>query len=362
MSATPKRHIVRWLAAGVALLALVGGAVAVADPDEQGTAAPKSRSTRPTGSAIAAGGLALRVSPTASGPPCGSASARTVASVYDRVARRIYEGEVHSREVRADIAHITGSQELLSALSSADAQAVHKAVYSIVYAPHWHIVRLRVTQHGGVLADVGGPYIIAPVSGSLTVNGRRIGTYTMSVQDDVGYVKLVSRFIGVPIDLYGTPRPSGAFLMGTLKPPPSSVKDGTTLKVGGGAYLARVLHPNAFPEGKLQAAIFVPVPTRAEAAQSCQTLRLAAWRNVVEHVAARFTPLMGHYQEFVGTLQGSTADPAYVRVGNRQIAGLNAGPRHIPRHGTVKYRGAIWHVFSWSPHPPARIYFLTPGG
>jgi len=25
------------------------------------------------------------------------------------------------------------------------------------------------------------------------------------VQDDLGYVKLVSRFIGVPIDLYGTP-------------------------------------------------------------------------------------------------------------------------------------------------------------
>jgi drug/metabolite transporter superfamily protein YnfA len=362
MSATPKRHIVRWLVVSASLVALVGGAVAFADPDESGTAAHKARPADLLGSAAAVGGLVLRPTPTGAGPPCGSASARTVASVYDKVALRIYEGEIHSREVRADIAHITGSQELLSALAASDTQAVHRAVYSIVYAPHWHIVRLRVTQNGRVLADVGGPYIIAPVSGPLTVNGKKVGTYTMSVQDDVGYLKLVSRFIGVPIDLYGPPRAPGAFLMGTLKPAPSTVSDGTTVEVGGSAYLARVLHPDAFPEGKLQATIFVPVPTRAQAAQSCQALRLAAWRNVVEHVAARFTPLDTRYQEFVGTLQGATASPAYVRIGNRQIAGLNAGPHHIPRHGTVKYRGATWHVFSWSPHPPARIYFLTPGG
>lgn len=361
MFARGKRRALRWLAAGVALLALVGGAVAFADPDEPVTLAPRSRSTGPAGGTAVAG---LAVPPTAASPgaACGAASARTVASVYDRVARRIYEGEVHSQEVRTDIAHVTGSQELLGALASANAQAVHKAVYSIVYAPHWHIVRLRVTQNRRVLADVGGPYIIAPVSGALTVNGRHVGIYTMSVQDDVGYLKLVSRFTGVPIDLYGTPRPPGAFLMGTLEPAPSTVSDGTTVKTGGRAYFTRVLHLDAFPAGKLQAAIFVPAPTRGEAAQSCQALRLAAWGNVVEHIAARFTPLAGHYQQFVGTLQGSTASPSYVRIGARQIAGLNPGPRRIPRHGAVKYRGATWRVFSWEPHPPARIYFLTPGG
>ncbi|MGH2912093.1 MAG: hypothetical protein ACRDJ3_06415 [Solirubrobacteraceae bacterium] len=357
MFARRKRPTLRWLVAGIALLALIGGAVAVADPDESETGAHKSRSI-----GARAPGLALRATPDTPGPPCGAAGARTVASVYERVARRIYEGEIHSREVMADIAHITGSRELLSALASSDAQAVHKAVYSIVYAPHWHIVRLRVTHNGHVLADVGGPDILAPVSGSLTANGKRLGTYTMSVQDDVGYVKLVSRFVGVPIDLYGPPRPRGEFLLGTLKPAPFAMADGTTVKVGGRAYLVRVLHPNAFPTGKLQAAIFVPLPTQTEAAQSCQALRVAAWRNVVEHVAARFTPLAGHYQQFVGTLQGSTANPAYVRIGKRQIAGLNRGPRRVPSRGTVRYRGARWHVFSWSPHPPARIYFLTPEG
>ncbi|HEY2632109.1 MAG TPA: hypothetical protein VGI26_07000 [Solirubrobacteraceae bacterium] len=358
MSAIPKRGTRRWLVAGVALAALVGGAVAVADPDESSSPAHGSRSTEKTSPTV--NGLALRPPSSEAGPPCGAASAQTVASVYDRVARRIYEGEIRGHEVRTDIARITGSQELLSALASTDVQAVHRAVYSIVYAPHWHIVRLRVTQSGHVLADVGGPYIIAPVSGPLTVNGKKVGTYTMAVQDDVGYVKLVSRFIGVPIELYGTPRPPGVFLMGTLKPAPPAVSDGMTVKVGGHAYLARIMHPNAFPAGKLKTAILVPLPTRAQAAQSCESLRLAAWLNVVEHVASRFTPLTREYQDFLGTLQGATANPAYVRIGHRQIAGLNAGPRHIPRHGTVKYRGATWHVFSWAPHPPARIYVLTP--
>lgn len=361
MSARPKRHIVRWLVVGVALLALVGGAVAVANPDESATSTKKGPQTV-SGAAVPTDGSNASAAVARSAGACGAASTQTMAGVYERVARRIYEGEVHSNEVRADAAHITGSQELLSALASSNAQAVHRAVYSIVYTPHWHIVRLRVSQNGHVLADVGGPYILAPISGSLTVNGRKVGTYTMSVQDDVGYVKLVSRFIGVPIDLYGTPHPPGSFLMGTLNPAPATVSDGQVVKVGGGTYLTHVLNTNAFPQGKLKAALFAPAARQAESAQSCQALRLAAWGEVVKHVAARFTPLDTHYQDFVGTLQGSTASPAYVRIGNRQIAGLNAGPRHIPRHGTVKYRGATWRVFSWAPHPPARIYLLTPGG
>ena len=88
-----------------------------------------------------------------------------------------------------------------------------------VYKPHWHIVRLRVERGGHVLADVGGPHVTAPVSGMLRAHGRTLGRYVMSVQDDLGYVKLVTRFIGAPIDLYQTrlvrdghaaPGPAGA--------------------------------------------------------------------------------------------------------------------------------------------------------
>src|SRR6476660_5964591 len=135
MPARPKRRAVRWLAAGVVVLALVGGAVAVADPDSSGPAARGSRRVPVGGARVSAGNSTVRP-PSGAVPECGAASTQTVATVDYRVAQRIYTGEIHSREVRADIAHVTGSQELLSALASSNAQAVQRVVGSIVYTPH----------------------------------------------------------------------------------------------------------------------------------------------------------------------------------------------------------------------------------
>ena len=77
-----------------------------------------------------------------------------------------------------------------------------QAVTSLVYS-HTHVVRLRVTSGSTVLADVGGPYIIAPVGGTPALPRRaRSGTTSLSVQDDLGYVKLETRFIGAPLVLH----------------------------------------------------------------------------------------------------------------------------------------------------------------
>jgi hypothetical protein len=333
-------------------MVLIGVAVAAADQDEPGPSARSSRlsGTQPSGKGPGAG---------SSSGPCGAASAQTIAAVYVHVAKRIYSGETAGHEVSIDLAHIAGSQQLVSAVASSNQVAAYAAVHTIVYTPHWHIVRLRVVKNGRVLADVGGPYIIAPLTGTLRQNGRKVGSFVTAVQDDLGYVKLVTRFIGVPIDLYGTPRPPASLVMGTLAPAPPPA-DGTIVKVGGARYLARTLAANAFPSGKLKVALFIPIPSRASARQSCVAIRNAAWGSVVKHVAARFSPLTSHYDDMAGTLQGSTGGLTFVRVGSRQIAGLSAGPARLPTHGTVSYRGRRWQVFSWSPHPPARIYFLAP--
>ncbi len=290
----------------------------------------------------------------ASGAQCGPATAATIAAVDDSVARRIYAGELTGTEVSTDIAHVTGSAELLAALERADQPAVFAAVHTLVYTPHWHIVRLRVLQHGRVLADVGGPDIIAPVSGALRVKGRTVGGFVMSVQDDLGYVKLVSRFIGVPIDLYR----AGSFVMGTLKPPPASVSNGTTVTVGRSEYQAVVFDTAAFPAGTLKVALFVPAPASTLAARGCASVRLAAWSDVAHHIAARFTPLSARYSDFRDTLQFLSGGQVFVRSGSVRLAG--AGPARVPRHGTVKYHGRTWAVYSWEAIPPARIYFLTP--
>jgi hypothetical protein len=286
---------------------------------------------------------------------CGSASASTIASVDDAVAQGIYEGELRSREVSADIAHVTGSQALLSALEAGDSAAVHSAVHAIVYTPHWHIVRLRVAKTGHVLADVGGPDVIAPVSGVLSSNGEVLGRYLMSVQDDLGYQKLVTRLIGIPIDLYR----NGSFLMGTLEPAPPRLNEGASVSVSGASYRVQLQTAKAFPSGTLRIALFIPDPAPTVTAASCAAVRLAAWGEVATNIAAQLQPLQNHYQDLVDVLHGTTGGPAYVVSRSKRIAGGSV-PKQIPSHGTVRFDGRSWAVFSWEPLEHVRVYFLTP--
>jgi hypothetical protein len=286
---------------------------------------------------------------------CGSTAATAIAAVDTAVAQGIYEQELHSREVSRDVGHVTSSQALLVALESGSEAAVREAVHAIVYTPHWHIVRLRVVKAGRVIADVGGPDVIAPLSGTLRAKGRPLATYVMSVQDDLGYVKLVSRFIGIPVDLYR----DGAFLMGTLQPAPPPSSGERTVMIHGSSYLLRLLSASAFPSGSLRVALLIPIPSSALAAESCAAVTLAAWGNVAMHIAARLQPLQDHYQALVDVLHGTTGGPAYVRSGAKPLAGGHL-PSHLPVRGLVSYGGRTWSVFSWEPMPPARVYFLTP--
>ena len=292
--------------------------------------------------------------PATSAMGCGRATAATIASVDEAVAQRIYAGELSGTKVREDIAHVTGSTELLKALGSADQRAVFAAVHRLVYTPHWHIVRLRVLQHGRVMADIGGPDVIAPISGTLRLNGRAIGSFVMSVQDDRGYVKLVSRFIGVPIDVYR----AGSFVMGTLEPPPVSVSDRQSLMIGESDYRSVVLSTAAFPAGTLKVALFVPTAAGTLASGSCASVRLAAWSDVAHHIAALFAPLSARYGDFRDLLQWLSGGWVFVRSGSVRLAG--AGPARVPRQGTVEYRGRTWAISSWEAIPRGRIYFLTP--
>lgn len=339
-----RRRSPLWLLLAAVVVSAIG-AVAAAAPRDDLRAPRLAATAAATGGGAATGTVAA---------PCGAATAATIAAVDRTVAERIYAGELRSTAVSADAGHVTHSAALLSALAASDGPATYAAVHALVYAPHWHIVRLRVLQAGRVLADVGGPHIIAPVTGVLRRHGRVLGSYVMSVQDDTGYVKLVSRFIGVPIDLYG---PSG-FLMGTLQPAPA--EGSGTATAGGHAYLPVDFGALAFPSGSLQVELFVPAPATALAAESCDSVRTAAWGSVAQHVAARFRPLAAHYQDLADVLRSLTGGVTLVRAEAHDLVG-GSSPARLPAGGTVRFAGRSWSVFSWAPSTRARVYLLTPG-
>jgi len=57
-------------------------------------------------------------------------------------------------------------------------------------------VRLRVLAGGQLLSDVGGPFVLAPVSAPLAPARAHDRRFVLSIQDDLGYRLLAQRLAG----------------------------------------------------------------------------------------------------------------------------------------------------------------------
>jgi hypothetical protein len=291
---------------------------------------------------------------------CGSASTATIAAVDATVARNIYRNELAGREVSFDLAQITGAHDLLAAVTARDPAATLRAVQRIVYHPAWHIVRLRVLDTSGrVLADVGGPYVIAPVPGVLRSGGHVVASFVMSVQDDAGETKLETRFLGDPIGIYV----SGRLVAERYGNLPSRPPRGTTSTVGGVSYRAVSETENAFPSGTLTEVILVAPAPAAAATRSCAAVRAGEFGRVAERFAELAVSLPQHYPGYATTVSIYTGAMVFVRAGARQLASTGgSGPASLPVRGTIEAGGRKRLVFSFEPAPSTRVYLLVPPG
>lgn len=290
---------------------------------------------------------------------CGAAAAATLAKTAGQVAMQVYAHELSGPGVRADQHQVEGYRPLLSALASGNRAGIRKAVTSLVYS-HTHIVRLRVIQGSAVLADVGGPYIIAPVGGELHFHGRTVGHYLLSVQDDLGYVKLETRYVGLPLVLHmGTLQLP---LEGTLAPGPAKIPNLGPVVYKGTGYEAFSFNALAFPQGELRISLLVPPPASLSA-KSCTAIRLSELDRVAKLVWDRYSLLSAPSSAYVNQVRSLTGGLAYVRSSTRQLAGSTGpGPARLPAHGTVKYRGDTWRVSSFPSRvarTPVRVYVLV---
>jgi hypothetical protein len=292
------------------------------------------------------------------GPACGGATSRTLAAADGMVAERIYTNELVGPETSADKRQVEGYAPLLSALAEGNKRAITEAVHALVYS-HTHIVRLRVSRHGSVLADIGGPYIVAPVGGRLVSHGRLLGSYLLSVQDDLGVVGLVKRLIGVPLTLHlGRVRVP---LAGTVKSGSVAIPDRGAVTIHGQGFEVFSFDARAFPSGIVRISLLLH---RARASvRSCAAVRVAELGRIGRLIWRRFVlngvPIVG----FVGFLHSHTGALAYIRAGSLQLAGSTApGPPRLPNAGVVRYRSARYGVSSFATRTPAgplRVYQLV---
>lgn len=291
------------------------------------------------------------------GAACGASATATIAAVVATTAEHIYANELAGTEVSFDLAQITGAGDLESAVAADNAAETLTAVERLVYHPAWHIVRLRVLNASGqILADLGGPYVIAPVAGVLRYRGRVVGSFLMSVQDDTGFTKLETRYVGDPIGIYF----DGGLVAERYASFPPSPPSGPGVTLGNVSYLALRETYNAFPSSTLTALILIP-PASARSRQTCAQLRAGEFGRVAERLAQLAVSLPQHYQGFATTVHNCTGADVFVRENGIQVASSGGlGPLILPSDGTVSYQGTSWLVFSFEPHPATLVYVLAP--
>jgi hypothetical protein len=185
-------------------------------------------------------------------PLCGATNEDTLVNTLSRIATLIYAGEAGHRTL-AQVNRVARNAALLSAVSRHDALATRQAVVGLL---NEHIVRLRVSSAGRLLSDVGGPFVLAPVHGSLHLGGRPIGSFVLSIQDDEGYLRLAKRLAGLPVLMYMGPR----LVLNSLGPAPGAVPAHGRFRYRGRDFRTFTFTANAFPAGPLRITVLIPIP------------------------------------------------------------------------------------------------------
>jgi len=289
----------------------------------------------------------------ASKAPCGRAAPEVLAQTIGAVATQIYYGEVASSETFKDRAQVESYAPLLRAVASGEKAAAKTAVTSLVYS-HTHIVRLRVSKGSKLLADVGGPYILAPLSGTLRLHGHKVGSYVMSV-----HVKIETRFIGAPLVLR-----TGAQnvpVAGLLEPGPGVVPEHGPVTYRHVHYQAYSFAANAFPSGPLRISVLVPLPAGLSS-ETCAVVRDSELAVVARRVAGQLSLSPGNFTTYIDLVRTLTGGSFYIRQGSRQLAGsTRLAPARLPVSGSVAYGGVSYRVYSFGAPTSvggARIYEL----
>jgi hypothetical protein len=132
---------------------------------------------------------------------CSHVAAQARVDAFAAVARRIYAQE-HAAVIGRVVAnHLDRNAALLRALITGDRAKIRSEARRPVIA---HEVRVRVSDGSRVLMDAGLPFVVQGAQGELrSANGASLGRVDVSIQDVIGFVKLVDRETGTKVVVRG---------------------------------------------------------------------------------------------------------------------------------------------------------------
>ena len=166
--------------------------------------------------------------------PPATAAAGARANALAGVARRIYRQEAGGDVGHAAVKRIARDRALLAALGGHDRRALRASALRQLFDPGKHVVRLAVVRRGRAVVDVGGAFVVAAAHRELRApDGADLGRLEASMQDVVGYVKLVHRLTGADVVVRGAP----GHVESSLTATPATLPLAGTATIGGRAYV-----------------------------------------------------------------------------------------------------------------------------
>ena len=152
----------------------------------------------------------------ASEPTAGSSGPQNATSAPARgtagaiaVAKHIYSNETNGVRVHNDARLIASDRVLLNDLSRGELAAAQAEAFRQMTSHRTeHITRVSFRRGRRLLINAvwngNGSFVVAPLAQGIDISGRRLGTVLVSVQDVIGYVKLVHIYTGTQVVVHGS--------------------------------------------------------------------------------------------------------------------------------------------------------------
>jgi hypothetical protein len=191
---------------------------------------------------------------------CAAKPAETAADAIGQAAERIYREEQSGSQTRTVVRDFESSRTFQEAVAAGNRPATEAAIVAF-FKSTLHVVRVRATLGERLVADVGGPHVLAPIRGDVrNAGGHIVGHFLLSVQDDLGYVILAHRFAGLRVFLSekGFPLTVGQGALGNTGPAPANLPARGEVTYTGLRYHTYSFTAEAFPEGALQVKLLIP--------------------------------------------------------------------------------------------------------
>ncbi|HEY5286587.1 MAG TPA: hypothetical protein VIJ50_05740 [Solirubrobacteraceae bacterium] len=194
------------------------------------------------------------LAPVPAASTCAATPAETAVDAIGETAKRIYREEQSGAATRAVVRDFETSRPFQEAVATGNQAATRAAIVKF-FEGTLHVVRVRATLGEKLVADVGGPHVLAPVRGDVrNAHGRVVGHFLLSVQDDLGYVILAQRFAGAQAFLYEDRQ----LVLGSTSPSPLSIPKHGEMLFDGTHYRTYSFTAEAFPKGQLEVSLLIP--------------------------------------------------------------------------------------------------------